>query len=148
MAKSIVVYHFVWCTYQRQPLVTAEIERAVYRCIQQQAQKLKCDVLALNGMPDHVHLVLRASTVLSPAQITKQIKGISSTFVRDQLLPGEFFGWRAGYFVHSLCERTQARVIAYVQNQKQHHSEGTVWQSLESSDEEDTEEDNVRTQNS
>jgi putative transposase len=128
--------------------VTAEIERAVYRCIQQQAQKMRCEVLALNGMPDHVHLVLRAPAVLSLAQITKQIKGMSSTFVRDQLLLSEFFGWRTGYFVHSLCEPTQARVIAYVQNQKQHHAQETVWQSLESSEDDDTEEDDIKAQNS
>ncbi len=76
MAETVIEYHFVWCTLQRQPLITPDIERAVYRCIVQQALRLKCTVLALGGMPDHVHLVVRAPATLSPMQIAKKIKGL------------------------------------------------------------------------
>ena len=142
MAKSVLVYHFVWCTHQRQPLVTADIERALYRCIEQQAHSLKCTVLAINGMPDHVHIVLRAPAVLSPAQIMKKLKGVSSTFARKQLRPGELFAWRASYYTRSLCAPVTAKVIAYVDNQKQHHADGKLWMSLETLDEDFSEDKN------
>lgn len=141
MAKSIIVYHLVWCTYQRQPLITPQVERAVHRCIEQQARRLKCRVLAINGMPDHVHLVVRAPATLSPAQIMKQIKGVSSTFVRSQLRPNEFFKWRSSYFAHSLCDPITTKVLAYVNNQKQQHADGKLWLSMEILDDEDDEEE-------
>lgn len=131
MAKSVLVYHLVWCTYQRQPFITSDIERDVYRCLQGQARSLKCSVLALNGMPDHVHLVLRAPATLSPAQIMKQLKGVSATLIRKELRPDAFFSWRDSYFVYSLCDPVTGKVVAYVKNQKQHHATGKLWSSLE-----------------
>ena len=139
MAKSVVVYHLVWCTYQRQPFITEDIERAVYRCLHQQAQKLKCKVLALNGMPDHVHLVIRVPATLSPAQIMKHIKGVSATLIRKELRQGEFFSWRDSYYVVSLCNPVTAKVIRYVKNQKQHHTTGKLWLSREDTKDEEPE---------
>jgi putative transposase len=104
-------------------------------CVRQ-AQRLKCTVLALNGMPDHVHLVVRAPASLSPAQIVKQVKGVSSTFVRKQLRPDDTFSWRDGYFVRSLCNPVTAKAIAYVKQQKEHHAAGKLWPSFEIEEEE------------
>ncbi len=142
MAKSVVVYHLVWCTFQRQPFITPDIERDVYRCLQGQARSLQCSVLALNGTPDHVHLVLRAPATLSPAQIMKQLKGVSATLIRKELRPDAFFSWRDSYFVYSLCDPVTAEVITYVKNQKRRHSTGKLWPSLEDTDDEPDNPDN------
>jgi REP element-mobilizing transposase RayT len=84
-SKSEIYLHLVWATWKRQSLVTSDIERAVYRCIEQQAIGLKCNVLAIGGMPDHVHLAVRTPTYVDASKIVMQAKGVSSTMVRDQL---------------------------------------------------------------
>ncbi len=84
--------HFVWATKRRLPLIVPEVERRLYGCISAEARRLGCEVLAVGGMPDHVHLAVAMPTVLSPAKLMQQVKGVSSHFASEHLLPaGELF---------------------------------------------------------
>ena len=58
-SKAEVYLHLAWATLGREPFLTAEVERSVYRCIEKEAKCLKCEVLAIGGMPDHVHLCVK-----------------------------------------------------------------------------------------
>jgi REP element-mobilizing transposase RayT len=55
--------------------VTPEIERDVYRYISTVTEDDKCDVVAIGGMPDHVHLLVKLSNTISMAQLMKDVKG-------------------------------------------------------------------------
>ena len=131
-----VYYHFVWATYNRLPLINPEIERAIHRSIQEEALRIRCDVLALNGMPDHIHLFVKAHSTLSPSKIASQVKGVSSHFVRQQLPGNENFNWQEGYGVFSVSRNHRNAVIEYIQNQKEHHAAHTVHADWEETDRE------------
>ena len=135
-SKAEVYFHLVWATWERQPLVTSDVERALYRCIEKEVQSLKCAVLAIGGMPDHVHLVVKAPTRVSPAQLAQRVKGVSSTFARNTLRAGEFFGWQDGYAVFSICPPHVSTVIAYVESQNRHHADNTIVSDWEETHEE------------
>jgi putative transposase len=136
-SKIRAYLHIVWGTYQRMPLVTPEIEESVYRCIQQEAVRFKAEVLAIGGMPDHVHLVVAFPTTCSFSEFVQQVKGVSSKFVKDQLLPPEsFFRWQEGYGLFTLSPNHLKNAVPYVENQKQHHSESNLWPQWEDTDEE------------
>src|ERR1051326_2016107 len=130
-SKAEVYLHFIWTTYQRMPLVTSDVEEAIYACIVNEARRLGCWVYAVNGMPDHVHLVVKMPTRVSPAKLMQQTKGVSSTFARDQLLRGQVFRWQEGYGVFSISRSHLDRVVAYVRNQKQRHAKAKVWKDWE-----------------
>jgi putative transposase len=140
-SKSEIYLHLVWSTWRRQPFVTAEIERDVYRCIENEVKRLRCDTLAIGGMPDHVHLVVKTPTNVHSAKIAKQVKGVSSTFARDQLLQGGLFRWQEGFAVFSICSPHVKKVRAYVENQKSRHASGKLWSSLETLADESEEEE-------
>jgi REP element-mobilizing transposase RayT len=95
MSESRAEYylHFVWTTQQRCPLLTPDVEAGAYRCMQAEARRLRCSVLALGGMPDHVHLAVKAPTDLSPAQAMKQIKGVSSKLLGTSLSDRKAMRW-------------------------------------------------------
>jgi len=98
-----------------------------------EAEALQCRVLAINGMPDHVHLLVRAPATLRPMDLMRQVKGVSSRFASDTLgLAG--FAWQEGYGVFSVSRTHVARVCGYIQGQKAHHKDGTTWPSLEESE--------------
>jgi putative transposase len=65
--QNRALLHFVWATYDRLPWVTPNIASAVYRYITTVALDDGCEVLAIGGMPDHVHLFVRISTTISIA---------------------------------------------------------------------------------
>lgn len=110
-SKTGLYVHFVWATFQRLPLVAPTIEEPLYRCILAEANKLKLELLALGGMPDHVHLVVRKPPMVSESQIMQRIKGVSSTFAQAD------------------------RVVQYVKNQKTRHADNAVWPDWEEIDE-------------
>src|SRR5947209_3911709 len=89
--------HLVWATKERQPLVTPQIERDVYRCISSVAQGLRCVVHAIGGMPDHIHLVVWIPTTLPVAELMKRVKGVSSAMVNDLHHHEKRFRWQEGY---------------------------------------------------
>ena len=135
-SKSEIYVHLVWATDKRESWLTSDIERSVFRCIEQEAKDLGCAVLAVNGMPDHVHLLVKVPGRLSAAEIAKQVKGVSSRFIQTRLRPGVHFAWQEGYAAFSICRTHVMPIIAYVEGQKQHHSSGKLWPSLEQVDEE------------
>ena len=119
------------------PLVTPEIEAEVYRVIETEAKRLGCDVLAIGGMPDHIHLVVTLPATVTFGQLAKQVKGVSSKFTTDRLLPPEsFFKWQEGYGLFTLSRNHIERAVAYVQRQKLHHASGHLWPEWEETDEE------------
>ena len=135
--KICTFLHFVWATHDRLPLITEDIERDLHRYISQVSQDDGCDVLAVGGMPDHIHLFVRMTNTHSLAELMKHVKGGSSRLISTKLKPGEWFAWQGSYAVYSVEMRNRDRVIAYIQNQKQHHAEGTLWPNAEQTYEEE-----------
>jgi putative transposase len=113
--STIEIYiHVVWATKDRAPMLEGETTRAVYRCIQDQVSELAATVLAIGGMPDHVHVLVAVPATIAAATLAKQVKGVSSRFIKDQLLPGEGFGWQEGYGVFSVSRSHLSRVKLYI----------------------------------
>jgi len=125
-SKSEHYVHLVWTTKGRQPLVTAAIERGVHRCLSNEVERLKCVVCAINGMPDHVHIIAALHTDVCVSGLLKRIKGVSSTMVNNLHDHQQRFRWQEGYYVRSISLSHLKVVIAYVRNQKQHHADGTL----------------------
>ena len=126
-----VALHFVWATRDRLPLVEPEIERSLYRYISQVCADDKCPVLAIGGMPDHVHLLVTYGSTNSICDLMRHVKGGSSRFVSETLRPGEWFRWQASYGVFCVEPKNRSKLIAYIANQKHHHAQGSTWPSME-----------------
>lgn len=137
-SKVEAYYHLIWTTKGRQARVTPEFERPVYRCIGGEVERFGGFVLALNGMTDHVHLVVRAPGPLGPSEIARRVKGVSSALMND-LRPefSDLFHWQPGYACFTLWRNVIPRVVTYVNNQKHHHAAGTLWPEWEEADETD-----------
>jgi len=130
-SKAEIYLHCVWATYRRLPLIRPEIEAAVHGQVAGESARCGCEVLAIGGMPDHLHLALRIPVTISVAELMKQVKGVSSTRIRQRLGPGETFGWQDNYGAFSFAAADRPRVVRYIENQKVHHSGGTVEASWE-----------------
>jgi len=115
--------HLVWATWNREMWITQDIERRVYRNIVNQIHKHGCMVLAINGMPDHIHLLIKYSTTTTIAKIVKQAKGVSSNFINSENLLDDHFKWQIGYGAFSVSRWDTDKIISYIRNQKRHHQD-------------------------
>ncbi|MCS6962944.1 IS200/IS605 family transposase [Thermoflexus sp.] len=134
---TLAIYiHLIWATWDRLPLITPEIERPLHRVIASEAQKMGCTLLALNSVPDHLHLLVRIPSTVSIAKLVKQLKGVSSRFVNEVLKPDPPFKWQGFYGAFSVSRWDVERIVGYIRRQKEHHAVGTLIPELESVSEE------------
>ena len=98
-------YHLVWATYQRQPLITAEIEPDLYGYIIGKANGLGVIIHAIGGIDDHIHLVASIPPALSVADFVKGVKGSSAYHINQVVVAPSKFGWQRGYAIW--CGRWQ-----------------------------------------
>jgi putative transposase len=106
----------------------------VYACLMKSAAHADCEAIAVGGMADHVHVLLRLGPQTSIAAVVRRMKGVSSTLVRERLLPGETFAWQDGYAAFSVSRSHLSKVERYVRHQKRHHAERDLWANWEPSD--------------
>lgn len=144
MPYSHLYYHFVWTTKLRLPLINPTIEGMVHNLIASRAKLERGVVYAVNGMEDHVHLVVSLPPTVALAKFVKNVKGGSSRFIGETIKAP--FRWQDGYGVFTVGPRGLDTVIEYVKNQKAHHAAGTLIKSLEYSADEEDGPDNPLTQ--
>ncbi len=73
-----LLYQFGWATQDLEPVVTPRIEAKVYGFLRMKAVEMGGMVFAVNGMPDHVHLVASVPPSVALADFVGQLKGFSS----------------------------------------------------------------------
>lgn len=130
--------HLVWATWDRLPLLgEEEVLSRVYRCIREECLGLKCEPLAIGGIADHVHLLVRLPTTTSVANLVKQVKGSSAHLVSQEIRQGDFFKWQGGYGAFTLRRSDVPTVTRYILEQKQHHTRGDLWDDWEMTQEPD-----------
>lgn len=108
-----IYYHLVWATHERRPLIDAAVERLLYPYLEKKAHEFQTIVYALNGIEDHVHLVVAIPPRYAVADVVKSLKGASSHFLNQSGLRIEF-SWPRGSGVFTLGERQRPAAEAYV----------------------------------
>jgi REP element-mobilizing transposase RayT len=123
--------HLVWATWDRMPLITPELQQPVYGCIQEQVKKYRCEPIAIGGIADHVHLLVRFHPMTRISEMVQHAKGASSNLVTQVLDPGGFFKWQGYYGAFTLSKQQVPHVRDYILRQEQHHLGGTTIETLE-----------------
>ncbi len=123
---SQIYVHLVWSTWDRAPLVTEELRTPVFACFQAECHSLGAELLAVGGMEDHVHLLVRFPTTVAVADLVKQLKGASTHMVTHRLAPGTTFRWQGGYGAFTISRGHLQKVRDYIRDQQQRHGEGLI----------------------
>ena len=135
-----IYYHIVWSTATRLPLITENIEVKLYKYIKNKCDSLDCQLHAIGGVNDHIHLVVSIPPSMSISDFVRRIKGSSSHFINQTKLESESkFAWQREYGVFSLggqqlvgkASLKENRAVAYANNQKEHHAQGSIERFLE-----------------
>ncbi|MGI9296390.1 MAG: IS200/IS605 family transposase [Gammaproteobacteria bacterium] len=117
---SLVNYHFVWCPRRRRRVITGKLEQRLKTLIKEACDALDCVIIALETMPDHVHLFVNTPSTIAPSILVGRIKGHSSKTLRDefpvlQRMPST---WTRSYFVCTAGNISSGAVKRYIEAQK------------------------------
>ena len=93
----------------------------MYKYITGIIQKHDHKLLAINGMPDHVHIFFGMRPTQSLSDLMQDVKGGSSKWINEKKFIKAKFEWQEGFGAFSYSKSQASRVIAYVENQEVHH---------------------------
>lgn len=117
--------HAVFAVKARAGLIQSEWKNDLYKYITGIVQHYSHKLLAINGMPDHVHVFFGMRPNQSLSDLMQDIKTGSSKWINDQKFVKGRFEWQQGYGAFSYSKSQASRVIAYIQNQEIHHRKKT-----------------------
>ena len=121
-------YHLVWVPKYRARILGGEVSRYLKEVFFQIAEEYGFDIITVEIMEDHVHILIEAPPSYSPSEVVQVIKSISARElfkkfpkVKRMMWSGKI--WNEGYFVRSIGDKVTADVIKkYIQYQKREDS--------------------------
>lgn len=82
-------------------------------------------MLAINGMPDHIHFFIGMKPSCSLSDLVREIKKSSNEFINEKKFTNYKFSWQEGFGAFSYSHSQLTDVIQYIMNQKAHHKKKT-----------------------
>lgn len=117
--------HIVFSTKYRQPLILPAIEKELYSYLGGMCNKFDCQPLKIGGDIDHVHIFCMLSKKIALMKLLEEVKSHSSKWIKTKGEEYSNFYWQDGYGGFSVSPRHVDQVIAYIDNQKEHHRKKT-----------------------
>ncbi len=121
---SQIHIHSVFSTKYRRELISPLWEDELYKYISGTFRKKYPKLIAINGMPDHIHLLFGMRPEHCISDIIRDIKKSSTTFIQETKYLHNF-QWQGGFGAFSHSKSELPRVIEYIMNQKKHHKSET-----------------------
>jgi putative transposase len=138
---SEIHLHLTWHTLNNAPVLVDIVESQTHRHLRRRAiQSEGVIVHEINGIEDHVHLVVSIPPTILISEWIGKLKGGSSQFINHEICNRKVLDWQTGYGVVSFGTKDLPWVIDYVRRQKEHHGRGTTQERLERIDREEGEE--------
>jgi len=113
--------HLVWTTKNREPILTQEIRRAIFKHIRENAKKKGIYIDYINGHLEHVHCLISMGNGQTIDNILMLLKGESSYWINKNKFFQVKFEWQDEYFSVSVSESAVNKVRNYIKNQENHH---------------------------
>lgn len=122
--KNIVYsckYHIVWCPKYRRKVLIGNVETRLKELLIETCANIKVDIIEMELMPDHVHMLIEVDPQFGVHKAIKQMKGRTSKILREEFphlktkLPTL---WTNSYFVSTVGGTPLSAIKQYIKNQK------------------------------
>jgi len=119
------LYHCVWSTKGRRPVLTPEIQVRLWPYLGGIARANKMNALAIGGVTEHVHILLSLPTTLTISKAIQLLKGNSSKWLHEEFSKLRLFNWQEGYGAFTIGMSGVAETKNYIATQAEHHRKKT-----------------------
>jgi putative transposase len=115
-----LLFHVVFSTKNREPWIAPQWKLELYSFVGGVVRNRNGELLAVGGVADHLHLLVRLPPTRAPADVIRDIKSNSSGWLHERnVFP---FAWQDGYGAFTLGPSAVRSVRAYIDNQEAHHA--------------------------
>ena len=123
MANTYTQIHIqtVFSVQNRRCIISNSWKNELYKYITGIIKNNKHKPLAINGMPDHIHILFGLRPAQSISDLLQDIKGNSSKWINEKKFIKGKFSWQEGYGAFSYRKSDISQIINYIRNQQEHH---------------------------
>lgn len=114
--------HLIFSTKSREPFIRDELRDDLYSYICGICRSLKSPVYIINGVSDHIHILLEQHRTISLSDLVAKIKANSSKWVKSHPMGTIHFAWQRGYGYFVVSRQQFDKVYKYIQDQEIHHN--------------------------
>lgn len=120
-------YHVVWCPKYRRKVLTDSIAIRLKELIYEKAIEIQADIIEMEIMPDHVHLLVEVDPQFGINRLIRSLKGFTSHTLRKEFptlksrLPTL---WTNSYFVATVGDTSLEAIKQYIENQNTNSRKG------------------------
>lgn len=118
---SQIYIQVIFAVKHRQSLIDPQWEEELYQYITGIVRNKEQKLLAINGMPDHIHILIGMRPSCCLSDLVREIKKSSNIWINEKGFSRHKFEWQEGYGAFSYGQSSLGNVIKYIQNQKEHH---------------------------
>jgi REP element-mobilizing transposase RayT len=122
---SQIYIQVVFAVKGRESLIHKEWEERLYQYITGIVRTKEQKLIAINGMPDHIHVFIGMKPSCCLSDLVREIKKSSNDFINENNLSRFRFSWQEGYGAFSYSHSQIDAVAKYILNQKEHHKKVT-----------------------
>ena len=122
---SQIYIHVIFSVKQRENLIGKNWKDELYKYITGIVRNKNQKMISINGMPDHVHLLIGLKPDKSLSDLVRDIKNNSSNFINEKGFVHGKFSWQEGFGAFSYSDSQLDNVINYIENQELHHQRKT-----------------------
>ena len=112
-------YHIIWCPKRRRKVLVDRVKTRLEELIRETAPSVECEILALEILPNHLHLFVSATPHWAPNQIIARLKGKSSRILREEfpILRRMPSLWTRSYFISTAGNVSSDTIRRYIEAQ-------------------------------
>lgn len=122
---SQIYIQIVFAVKGRENLIQKHWEEELYQYITGIIQTKGQKMLAINGMPDHIHIFIGMKPTCCLSDLVREIKKSTNQWIGEKkFVKGKFY-WQEGFGAFSYSQSSLESVISYIANQKKHHQKRT-----------------------
>jgi putative transposase len=122
---SQIYIQIVFAVKNRDALIDVSWEERLYQYITGIVQNKGQKMIAINGMPNHIHIFIGLKPSCCLSDLVREIKKSSNEFIAENKLIAHKFNWQEGFGAFSYSHSQIDSVYKYVMNQKEHHNKVT-----------------------
>ncbi|MBN2541903.1 IS200/IS605 family transposase [bacterium] len=120
-----IYLQFVFAVENRISLIQPAWKDELYKYITGIIQNNKHKLIAINGMPNHIHVFVGYKPHQLVPDLLQDVKTFSSRWINDKGFIRDHFNWQLGYGAFSYSHSHIDRVVKYIANQEKHHKRKT-----------------------
>jgi REP-associated tyrosine transposase len=122
---SNLLSHLIFSTKERARLIDPELKPRLFEYMNGIVVENGGQVLSLDGVADHVHMLWKLPPSLAVADMARVLKTNSSKWVHDTWNSRSGFAWQTGYAAFSVSQSNVPAVARYIERQETHHRRTT-----------------------